>query len=84
MIFYNKLVRDKIPEIIKKDGVKCIQHIAKDKNEYLRKLYEKFIEEFEEFKSKPSIEEFADIMEVLEYIAKYYKFDLSEIRTWRF
>lgn len=76
---YNKLVRDKIPEILKEKRVKFKTHTA-GKKEYLDKLYEKFIEEFEEFKAKPSTEEFADIMEVLEFIGKYHKFDLGEVK----
>lgn len=76
---YNKLVRDKIPEILKKDKVKFTSHTA-NKKEYLEKLYEKLIEEFEEFKTKPSIDEFADMLEVLEYIGKVYNFDLEDIK----
>jgi predicted house-cleaning noncanonical NTP pyrophosphatase (MazG superfamily) len=76
---YNKLVRDKIPDILKGNKVKFKSHTA-NKKEYLDKLYEKLIEEFEEFKAKPSIDEFGDMLEVLESIGKYYNFDLMEIK----
>ena len=76
---YNKLVRDKIPEILKKDKVKYKTHTA-NKKEYLEKLYEKLIEEFEEFKAKPSVDEFADLLEVLEYIGKVHNFDLEDVK----
>jgi predicted house-cleaning noncanonical NTP pyrophosphatase (MazG superfamily) len=76
---YNKLVRDKIPDILKGKKVKFKSHTA-NKKEYLDKLYEKLIEEFEEFKAKPSTEEFGDMLEVLESIGKYYKLDLLEIK----
>jgi predicted house-cleaning noncanonical NTP pyrophosphatase (MazG superfamily) len=79
MITYNKLVRDKIPEILKEKKVKFKSHTA-TKKEYLDKLYEKLIEELEEFKAKPSIEEFADMLEVLEYIAKFHGFELNDIK----
>ena len=79
---YNKLVRDKIPDILKGKKVKFKSHTA-NKKEYLDKLYEKFIEEFEEFKTKPSMEEYADILEVLEFIGKYYNFDLQEIKMFK-
>ena len=76
---YNKLVRDKIPEIIRKKGEECKMHIADD-NEYWQKLKEKLLEEFEEFKKDESIEEIADILEVLEAIADYKNFDKNEVQ----
>ncbi len=75
---YNKLVRDKIPEIIKSRGDKCITHLA-DEAEYWQKLKEKLIEEVEEFVQDPSQEELADIYEVIEAIIEYKKFDKQEI-----
>jgi predicted house-cleaning noncanonical NTP pyrophosphatase (MazG superfamily) len=79
MIEHNKLVRDKIPEILKKKNVKHKIHIAKNK-EYLQMLYKKLIEEFEEFKKDPNDEEFCDMLEVLESIGKYHNLDLDEIK----
>jgi predicted house-cleaning noncanonical NTP pyrophosphatase (MazG superfamily) len=79
MIEYNKLVRDRIPEIIKKSGSKYKTHIADDK-EYLEKLYEKLDEEIKEFKEKPSVEEFVDILQVLEGISIFKGFHLEEIK----
>ncbi|MFA5207280.1 MAG: nucleoside triphosphate pyrophosphohydrolase [Candidatus Paceibacterota bacterium] len=81
MTTYNKLVRDKILKIIKKSGSGYKYHIAKDDTEFLEKLYEKLQEEITEFKEKPSVDEFVDMLEVLEAIAKYYKFKLNDIKT---
>jgi predicted house-cleaning noncanonical NTP pyrophosphatase (MazG superfamily) len=77
-ITYNKLVRDKIPEIIEKSGNKPIIYIADDK-EYLKRLYDKLIEEIEEFKENPSPEELADILEVCDAIREYFGIDAKKV-----
>lgn len=65
---YNKLVRDKIPEIIENDGQSAKIKIL-DNKEYLEKLDEKLLEECKEvMESKDTnskIEEIADTLEVL-------------------
>jgi len=61
---YNKLVRDRIPEIIKENGDVAITHIADDK-EYKESLIKKLKEEIDEFLKDPNKEEIADILEVL-------------------
>lgn len=75
---YNKLVRDKIPEYIRKKGGTSITHIADDA-EYWEKLMEKLLEEIEEFKKDKNAEEFVDILEVLDAIADYKGFKRDEI-----
>jgi len=79
---YNKLVRDKIPEYIVKKGGKPLFHVANEA-EYWEKLKEKLIEEIEEFKQDESIEEFADLVEVIDAIADYKKFDQEDVNTAR-
>lgn len=64
MRIYNKLVRDKIPQIIETDGRKCETRIA-EKDECLKLLELKLKEEVEEFLLDKNLEELADIMEVL-------------------
>jgi len=75
---YNKLVRDKIPEYIKSKGGTPITHIA-DEAEYWRKLKEKLLEEIKEFENNESVEEFADIIEVLDAFSDYKGFDKVEV-----
>jgi predicted house-cleaning noncanonical NTP pyrophosphatase (MazG superfamily)/predicted RNase H-like nuclease len=61
---YNKLVRDKIPQIIEESGKKCDIQIAA-KEEYTKLLEEKLKEEVNEFIEAKNLEELADVMEVL-------------------
>lgn len=62
---YDKLIRDRIPEIMDSKGKKYIMRQTDtdmEKDSYLRK---KLQEEVNEFLEKPSIEELADIKEVI-------------------
>jgi predicted house-cleaning noncanonical NTP pyrophosphatase (MazG superfamily) len=61
---YNKLVRDKIPEIIAADGARAVTRILDDK-EYLQELIRKLGEEYDEFKEVVNVEELADLQEVI-------------------
>jgi len=64
MKVYNKLVRDKIPQIIEAQGNKYDIKIANNEEHY--KLLEvKLQEEVKEFLEDKNLEELADIMEVL-------------------
>ena len=58
---YNKLIRDKIPEIIENDGKEPITKTITDENEFLQLLIEKLLEEVNEFKVDPSVVVYRDI-----------------------
>lgn len=76
---YNKLVRDKIPQVLDEKNIKYNIRIAEDQ-EYLIKLQEKLQEEILEFKRTPNLDEYIDIVEVLEALAKYHGIDLKPMR----
>lgn len=61
---YNKLVRDRIPEIIEASGNTCVTEILSDED-YLRMLDAKLDEELAEYHADQNIEELADLMEVI-------------------
>ena len=73
-----KLVRDKIPQIIEASGKKPIIRVLNDV-EYLFELDRKLLEEIEEFKASRSIEELADILEVLFAYVDFYEYNIDEL-----
>ncbi|MGJ7912627.1 phosphoribosyl-ATP pyrophosphohydrolase [Neobacillus sp. LXY-1] len=77
---YNKLVRDKIPQIIEKDNKIPITNIA-SKEEVKALLLLKLIEELEEFKETPVEEELADILEVIDGIAEVFDLDIDKVKS---
>lgn len=64
----NKLVRDKIPEIIADSGVKATFRVLA-RSEYMEYLEKKLDEEVAEFHESKDVEELVDILEVLYAIA---------------
>lgn len=81
-IEYNKIVRDKIPEIIKSEFKECTTKVVygKDKLEY---LYKKLFEESSELSESGSIEELADIQEVVNAIRKELGISEEELEKVR-
>lgn len=77
---YNKLVRDNIPdEINSKEGKKAKYRILNEK-EYIEELNKKIIEESNEFIEENSIEELADVMEVIESIMKFKNISWEQVK----
>lgn len=66
---YNKLVRDKIPGIIEASGKVCATRVLSDP-EYLEALDNKLTEELAEYHQDQSLEELADLLEVIYAAAK--------------
>ena len=82
VINYNKIVRDKIPEIIKTFDRIPITHIAED-NEYIEKLKAKLLEEVTEFLESDEEKELADILEIIYAICKAKNIELAELEVAR-
>ncbi len=66
---YNKLVRDRIPEIIESDSKTCTTEILPD-DRYLQMLDAKLNEELAEYQESKSLEELADLLEVMRAVVK--------------
>jgi predicted house-cleaning noncanonical NTP pyrophosphatase (MazG superfamily) len=73
-----KLVRDKIPEIIEADGKTPVTRIL-EQDEYLSELDRKLNEEVAEYQSDKSLEEMADVLEVLFAICKGRGYSIEEL-----
>jgi len=74
---YNKLVRDKIPEILDKKGISYEKRIASTK-EYKIELIKKLKEEVKEFSEADDIEELADVLEVIKALKNITEYNKVE------
>lgn len=86
MPIYNKLIRDRIPEIIEATGKQFSTSVLSDE-EYLVKLREKLQEELNEYQTAQSdhecLEELADILEVVYALAKVHGSSAAELENVR-
>lgn len=79
---YNKLVRDRIPEIIEASGKKCVCSTLSDE-EYLAMLDAKLNEELAEYQESKSLEELADLLEVVHAVAAAWGSSIEEVEAIR-
>ena len=79
---YNKAVRDRIPEIIQKDGHSCNVKKLSDE-EFLEHLERKISEEVAEYQSDKNPEELADILEVIYRVAQLKGVSKEELEKIR-
>lgn len=79
---YNKLVRDRIPEIINAAGKSCTTEILSDED-FLRMLDAKLDEELAEYHRDQNIEELADLLEVLRAVTVARGYTLDELERVR-
>lgn len=79
-IKYNKLVRDRIPEIIEASGKNCVTEILSDED-YLCMTDAKLDEELVEYHKDQSIEELADLIEVIYAATKARGYTLEQLEA---
>jgi len=79
---HNKLIRDRIPEIIKQSG-KTPHWRTLSHDEYLTELDRKLNEECAEYQADKSLEELADMLEVIYAIAEVRGHSLEELEQVR-
>ena len=79
---YNKLVRDKIPEIIGEQGKHCIVKKLSDED-YLTMVDAKLDEELAEYHKDQNLEELADLLEVIYAAAQARGFTLEQLEKLR-
>ncbi|GBG07047.1 hypothetical protein PAT3040_01595 [Paenibacillus agaridevorans] len=78
---YNKLVRDRIPQIIEETGKTCRTRVLNDE-EYLQELNTKLMEEVNEYlgakNSNEALEELADVLEVIRALTSAHGYSVEE------
>ena len=82
MIKYDKLIRDKIPEIIEQSGKKCIVEVMNN-DTYIEYLDQKLNEELAEYHQDKSIEELADLLEVMYAVVVARGYSVEELERKR-
>jgi len=86
MPIHNKLVRDKIPEVIEKTGKRFSTKILSD-TEYITELRKKANEELEEYlntdNKEDAVEELADLLEIVHALAESHGSSIDEVEKVR-
>jgi predicted house-cleaning noncanonical NTP pyrophosphatase (MazG superfamily) len=86
MPVYNKLVRDRIPQVIEGTGKQYSTRIL-DEEDYIKELKNKSFEELNEYvnakNDKEAIEELADILEIIHALAKYHGANFERVEQVR-
>jgi predicted house-cleaning noncanonical NTP pyrophosphatase (MazG superfamily) len=83
--YYNKLIRDAVPEKIQRKGEQCETREIERNEEFISELQKKLIEEAHELSVASSREQFlseyADLMVVLDALTAQMEFSEADIRT---
>lgn len=81
-IRYHKLVRDRIPEIIRAGGGSCVTETLTEAD-YITMLDLKLTEELNEYQESKSLEELADLLEVMHAVAEARGSSMAEVEAIR-
>ncbi|MGI5891771.1 MAG: phosphoribosyl-ATP pyrophosphohydrolase [Bacillota bacterium] len=81
-VICNKLVRDKVPEILAQEGKEAITEVLPDEK-YIEMLNAKLVEEVAAYLAKGTVKELADIGEVMHGILAYKGISLEEFQKAR-
>ncbi|MCM3392586.1 nucleoside triphosphate pyrophosphohydrolase [Cytobacillus oceanisediminis] len=83
---YNKLVRDRIPEIIAETGKNYSTRIL-DQEEFIKELKKKSLEELEEYmnanNNDEALEELADLLEIIHSLAEFHWASIDRVEEIR-
>lgn len=86
-VYYNKLIRDKIPDKIRGKGELCEVRRIMDDNEFEQELLKKVKEEASALSMvrtrEDLLDELADLLEVLDALKEYHQLTPEELRVVR-
>lgn len=86
MPIYNKLVRDRIPEVIESTGKQFTTRILENE-EYIKELKKKSFEELEEYinaeNDNDAIEELADLLEIIHALTECHGASIEKVEAVR-
>ena len=84
-VYYNKLIRDKIPEVIAQKGGKYKTR-ALLKKEFEKELKKKLVEESRELSEAPEgelVNELSDVLEIVKSIALHHKINFKDVEKYQ-
>ncbi|WP_257299430.1 nucleoside triphosphate pyrophosphohydrolase [Haloarchaeobius sp. FL176] len=79
---YDKLVRDRIPEVVRENDETPVTHTV-DGEAYRERLREKLVEEATEFRDDPTVEELGDVLDVVAAIREAEPVDEGDLQRKR-
>jgi predicted house-cleaning noncanonical NTP pyrophosphatase (MazG superfamily) len=86
MPIYNKLVRDRIPDVIEATGKKFSTKVLNDNN-YIEELKKKSFEELNEYinteNDNDAVEELADLLEIIHALAECHGASIEDVEKVR-